>query len=155
MTRPLSTLPNLLALTLLLPLLFPFIPAVLASGCSLIFGCGVVHNQTPYAMKYTLNPNAALDLAHPKPGDGLCAIWNWSGYFSFHAKTVACTQKTLQPHASVGGRKSKIDVDAYCFADRDYFAEGAVRKKGVWTKIGDGTDVTCSEGGDIPICETE
>ncbi|MCJ1260591.1 hypothetical protein MMC22_000453 [Lobaria immixta] len=64
-------------------------------------------------MKYTTNPNAKLDLKHPKPGDGFCKIWNWSGVFSFKQKTVTCTQKTLNPHASVGGRKSKVDADAY------------------------------------------
>lgn len=140
------------ALTLLLS---SIAAPVSASGCSKIFGCGVVHNDTPYNMKYTTNPNAKLDLNHPKPGDGYCKIWNWSGYFSFKQKTVMCTQKPLKPHTSVGGRKSKVDVDAYCFADRNYFAEGSVRIKGVWTKIGDGTTVRCHDGGEMPICEND
>lgn len=107
-------------------------------------------------MKYTTNPNdAKIDLKHPKPGDGYCKIWNWSGVFSFKQKTVKCTQRTLGPHGVVGGRKSKVDVDAYCFADRNYFAEGSVRIQGVWTKIGDGTTVRCDEGGDMPICEND
>ena len=105
-------------------------------------------------MKYTINPNPKKNKKTPD----LCHIWNWSGWFSNNADTVWCKQETIPGHKHRGGGsgKTKIDVDAYCFADRDYWAEGSIRTKGVWTRIHDGTKVHC-RGGEVgpPICEND
>ncbi|KAG8939235.1 hypothetical protein FRC04_006812 [Tulasnella sp. 424] len=130
----------------------PLITVALAGDCTKIpfidrYYCGRVINNSKYQMRYITDPNSSS-------AKNLCNIWNWS---DDGGAIVKCTQKYLNSGSSVGAgvvNKRGTDVDAFCFADRDYYTNGTRRTKGQWTRIHDNQVVTCSGGnGDLPRCE--
>ncbi|KAG8939234.1 hypothetical protein FRC04_006811 [Tulasnella sp. 424] len=126
------------------------ITVALAGDCTKIpfidrYYCGRVINHSKYQMRYVTDPNSSS-------GKNLCNIWNWS---DDGGAIVKCTQKYLNSGSSVGAgvvSRRGTDVDAFCFADRDYFvSESTIVPRGEWTRIHDNQVVTCSGGnGDVP-----
>jgi hypothetical protein len=143
-------------------LFLAFLPSITFAGdcqkLAFCFVCGKVENKTAYTMKITQNPsdqNSKTTSARPH----WCDIYNWSGtpWKDFHScpnRPCICKQETLAPHSSKGGnvcRSNHPDVDAFCFADRDYVVVnpgGGNRRvrKGVWTRIHNNEKAVCNYG---------
>jgi hypothetical protein len=141
---------------------------ITADGCKRIpipfaddrYLCGEVHNNSPYTMRYTVYEN---EDNWTKDTPNLCAFWNWSAGITQpdHAQTVWCKQEPLSPGGNYGGGKYHHDADGFTFADRNYLwgKRYDVITKGVWTKVHDGSSVTCTGGGgpkgDMPVCKLD
>lgn len=125
------------------------LPATHAGGCSscLTGPCGRVRNLSTHLMKYTTNPNPALN-AHT----GRCHFQNWynSNPLNTEDRIVSCSQKDLTAGNSKGGCSEKVDVDGFTFPDRWYYYGGEPYAKGVWTKLSDLQTITCRmDTGDV------
>ncbi len=87
--------------------------------------CGKAINNTPYPMRYTINPDSSSTTPYPTPLS-LCATENWSNSVGPNAvsKLVRCKQDPLPAHSSKGGNtcdaSKRVDVDAVTFAERDF-----------------------------------
>ncbi|KAH8802207.1 hypothetical protein F5882DRAFT_393178 [Hyaloscypha sp. PMI_1271] len=117
---------------------------VSAGSCSGSF-CGTVYNQSPWTLKYTTDP---VDL-NGGTCTSCCYFWNWNNG-SPRGEQTRCTQKSLAKTKSAGG--SGVDVDGFCYADRDYYFSGKKIIKGQWTKIATTQSVRCVSSGGVPHC---
>ncbi len=97
---------------------------------------GRVRNNTPWAMRYTKNPNAS-------GAPHRCRFWNWWTPTSPlpRDQTVSCTQLDLRPN----GGNSEGDADGFTFPDKEYWVNGARKQRGVWTKITDINFAYCED----------
>ncbi|KAH8669475.1 hypothetical protein BGZ60DRAFT_527957 [Tricladium varicosporioides] len=150
--------------------------ATLAENCQKVPGiscyiCGRADNSSPWEMLYTTDPVEASSCTtggDPKHPD-CCNMYNWNNghgdadtfWHGAKGKTVPCTYKKLKPNDSVGGNtcsSSRIDVDAFTFADHDFtvarsdwdnfWGEGPksrTMKKGTWVKFNSATTVQCDD----------
>ena len=125
----------------------------LGSGCKAP-PCGRVVNKTRWAGKWA-------DLS---PGKHKCHVYNWNdgdGSVGWNEKRVDCTQHDLGAQSSKGGYShDKIDVDGITFHGRRWRIVWESGKsydfaKGVWTKIGSGETVTCTENKEVPECKVK
>jgi hypothetical protein len=96
-------------------------------------------------------------------GSDFCQVYNWhngKGGESWDSVRRPCKQNWLAAGEDKGGFfNDRIDVDAFCFHDRDYkiqWDDGVKVNigKGVWTKIGSGQTALCKDinGDGKPEC---
>lgn len=79
---------------------------------------------------------------------------NWScGSNSGCGKVVNCKQNYLSPGFNSGGNGK--DIDAFTYADRNYWYAGKMRTKGVWSKFNTATTIVCKTHGSYPCCGPE
>ncbi|KAF2218770.1 hypothetical protein BDZ85DRAFT_253288 [Elsinoe ampelina] len=124
-----------------------------ADGC--IAGiCGKVKNQSSWQLRTTDNPNCAWDATTTRKCDNKCNIWNWScSGATGCGKVVNCKQLYLSPGFTTGGNGK--DIDAFTYADREYFYAGKMRTRGVWSKFNTLTTIVCKDHGGYPCCGPE
>lgn len=127
-------------LTFLLSVVLLFSVPVQADGC---IGpiCGKIHNKSSWTLLYTTDPRRP-----GKPCTSCCYFWNWDS----DGEMTTCTQTPLASKGSAGG--SSVDVDGFCYADRDYWYNGRKIVKGQWTKFNTLQTITCKDKAGAPHC---
>ncbi|KAI9789567.1 MAG: hypothetical protein M1816_005974 [Peltula sp. TS41687] len=117
--------------------------------------CGEVDNTSGRTLTYT---------TQLRKGPDLCDIPDYK--YNVEIKPVPCKHEHLLDQGHIGGQD--IDVDAFTFDDDDYWLDSyktglVMRRKGVWTLVGDLKQARCfanpqvrghgEDMGKAPYCE--